>query len=368
MDRWGHALDTFIAVRERRKAQEEAEIARAMNYMAENPALAETMGQDLIKKYGRKQPHLVSLVETLRHQNELNAQAEAALNRHARGYSKEVGERRAFADTVESMPDSMPQPFSMFGGSVEVPNMAKQAARSQMATMAPPEWSAWEKLSDEERYAATIAMQRAGIKVPEAPETIGPKDLSQAARDLIAAGYQITSPEVRTTVRAGAGLEEKPAEIAKRGIEAKAESEKNARELAEEAAKDERELGQQITVEQRRAGIERGMVDYRQSVKPAKGSPEDKDQKKADATVILTELDRRDPRNEDALNERGEEMPENPLMLRERKVILDLSMKAVDKGVDPAEAVRNLLAAYDELIHSGKKPQEALDALRAIAK
>jgi hypothetical protein len=236
-----------------------------------------------------------------------------------------------------------------------------------MATMATPEWSAWEKLSEEERYAATIAMQRAGIKVPEAPETLGPKDMSQAVKDYLAAGFTMPSAEVGKIIRTEHGMEEKPAAVAARTEAKKIADEVNDREKTEEQLRYERNQAGQIAGEQRRHNITLSEVDYRHDTNPntgkgAKGS--EKERRDEAKETIKGQLALRDPKVAEEMVLKGDDMPDNTLNETERNELLRIAMVEVRKGAPADQVIERLLTMYDRAIHDGLKPSQALAALR----
>jgi len=232
-------------------------------------------------------------------------------------------------------------------------------------------------------------MRREGIKIPEAPETLGPKDLSQGLRDLKAAGYNLATPEGAQAARVSAKLEESPASIGEREARTKEEAAKNERELKEEADKNARELKEQLAKEQRGEGTQKRLIDYRESKKPAPKSPEDKQQDKDHKAEVNSVLEVR--REGSEARKKATPKPEKksyglnkgagddfqdveagksftlppPLPLSILHQIRDIALEAADAGLPPEDVTATLLDTYDQMRRDGIAPSQAVKLLRS---
>jgi hypothetical protein len=363
-ERWGNALASVQQIIQNKRAKEEREIQRSMELLARNPELADTLGADLVTRYGRKRPEIVSLVTTLQQQKKLQDESERNLSRYDKAISKEISQRQAFQQNLENMPDWMQQPLDQFGSVATVPNYAKQAARSQTAMLPDPEWSAFVNMPEDQRQAALVAMRRNKINPPKAPESMGPKDLNESIRGLYASGYDLTSPEVQTTARARAGLELSPEEK----IKAETSAQKTAAAQAEKIAAEERRAAESRALIGEREASQRRMVDYREGKKGGKGGVGDKQANKDLNDAIDFHLKARKPNSPErkAIEDTGETPP--PILTAlDAQTVKAAVKEQVAKGADADEATQWTLEAFDGLKASGASPKTVRTELKELS-
>lgn len=201
-ERWGQAVQTFMAIQERRKQRKEAQFQDQLRLLAETPELATgQFGSHFSEKWAKTHPEAPLIVDTLRNKGLLAQQmkdAEIAFNQQL------LQERAARSEQyakIQQLPDQpvqiqqIPDIGAGMGPMVNAANLAATqvqgpSARTQ-ATMAwqqmEPDWlTALKKLPQNVQLAYHAMLSARGKELPEDKRVLDPKDLSEKSRGVYA--------------------------------------------------------------------------------------------------------------------------------------------------------------------------------------
>jgi hypothetical protein len=283
----GDALRLFVdnlhQRRAEKEAKEQAEINSAFKAMQDMPELADTWGNDITRKYGKKYPELESIVATIRQRYRLQQEVPEAGKRFEDLWGRKEADFQAQQENLARMPDTVAAdlPFG-FGipaqTTVQLPNPHKAEAQKAISQVRPELFSrdAWNELPPHQRLAALPYMKAHGYEIPEQTPFDPFGQLSEKSRGMLAVerGYVPPESETAKVIRGEGGRELTPEEIAKEKFST---AEREAREAHDKQQREESHRLQvqrinlqsslRAAAEARQISGQKEIIDYRQSKK-----------------------------------------------------------------------------------------------------
>lgn len=291
-----NAFQTSQAERERR---EQEEIDHAFKAMAAYPELADTWGNDLVRKYGQKYPQIPQIIAVVKQRKELAQELPSAENAYHDTLARLEREHQAQQENVARMPDAVKAslPFgNPFGGGlpreIALPNPDKAAAMRAISEVRPELFpnDALRMLPPRQRDLARESLKSRGVALPEQTAFDPYKHLGEKPRGQYAVERGEISPESETAkiIRTEGELELSEAEKKKQDFQ-RTEREKREAAKAEERTESDRLMRERMELQDtlskarinQRTAAQKGVVAYRKSFGGGTGEGGDKSRWKA---------------------------------------------------------------------------------------
>jgi hypothetical protein len=215
-------LSDVIGALNERKAKNEAELQDQLRMLFQYPQLADTLGEDIKSKWGRKKPEIASMVTAMQNKNKLARDADASQNAWASAVAAEEKRRYEMQMGINAMPDkiqtTLPGPMmgGPFGMSVpaQMPNQGKQEAAKALAGLDDAQYVALMKMDPKQRELVIAQRMRDNKSIPQSIRTpLDKSKMDELTRTLLSMG--MTQQDVLELYRVKFGLKVAPAVIEK---------------------------------------------------------------------------------------------------------------------------------------------------------